>query len=158
MKHRDIYPSMIHDCIHGKGLFATCDIPPGTVVERFDGRIVKCDPNGKKPIPDGIPDEEINYFLIFDESTCIIPETNARYINHSCDPNCDIDDRREVVTIRPVKKGEELTFTYNEVNKEDTKNVWDPRWSFRCLCGSPSCQGNVDGYAYRENGKWIRIH
>ena len=40
----------------------------------------------------------------------------ARYVNHSCDPNCYIDIKKGIIWIRAartIKRGEELTYDYN---------------------------------------------
>jgi hypothetical protein len=143
---------MVKECSHGKCLVATMDLPGGTAVEKFEGVVIKHEPG----LP-GIPDDEIRYFLIVDDETAIIPKTNARYINHACEPNCDFNDDMEVVTMRDVKEGEELVFSYNEMYKDDKPGTWDHRWTFKCECGSRICQGMIDKYVYRKGDRWIPI-
>lgn len=61
----------------------------------------------------------------------------ARLINHSCEPNCeanlDENDRVWIFSIKPIARGEELTFNYG-YSLEDFMN-------FPCRCGTPSCTG-----------------
>ena len=53
--------------------------------------------------------------------------------NHSCDPNCFFDTTRmELMAIKPIHKGDELTFFYPSAE-------WDMNQSFKCLCGSKEC-------------------
>jgi hypothetical protein len=68
----------------------------------------------------------------------------ARFINHSCDGNCEsvIEDRRVFIeTTRVVQKGEELGYDY-EIGREkdDPLNVDE---IFACRCGSPKCRGTM---------------
>jgi hypothetical protein len=144
---------IVSECSHGKCLIATEHIPASTVIEVFGGDIVRYPPGSTDPTPPEVPDDEVCYFLIVNDETVIIPRTNARYINHGCDPNCDINDRLEVVTIRDVDAGEELTFSYNDVGSKPATNAWDPRWTFTCTCGSPICQGVIDKYVYRDGDR-----
>ena len=68
----------------------------------------------------------------------------AMFINHSCDPNCNLE-RWEVeglprmcfFAIKEIKEGDELTFDYNWVcdrNKRKTE----------CMCGTANCRGYID--------------
>jgi len=57
---------------------------------------------------------------------------DARFINHSCRPNCYIDIKGDIIWIRAarnIKKGEELTYDYNT----------DGEGLIECRC-SPGCQ------------------
>jgi hypothetical protein len=137
------YKSMVAENHYGKALVATEDLPIGEVAEVFDGPIVKYEE---------VPKEKICYVIFIgeaDEDKWMISNTNAIYSNHSCNPNCVVDDDLHIVTIKPVKKGEELTYSYNgciEENEEINDFLWDRRWNFMCRCGSNGCQGMIDGY------------
>jgi len=101
------YPSKVSNCSYGKCLKAMKNIPSKTLVQIFKGPITSWR---------DITEEHINYVLWVDDAKWIIPLTSARYINHSCDPNCIVDERLNVITTRPVQKGEELTITYNVID------------------------------------------
>ncbi len=136
-------------CLYGHCLVATGDLPVGTVVQRFEGPIIPFDT---------IPEEEICYILVLNcGDSVMIPRSDARYMNHGCDPNCVIDDDNFVRTIRPVQQGQELTFAYNVVRESENPGIWDPRWSFQCKCGSPRCQGTVDKYVNIDSTAWIPL-
>ena len=62
-----------------------------------------------------------------------------RYVNHSCNPNCGIKNRRTLVAMRHIKKGEEITFDY-AMTELELQN------SFQCLCGSDICRGQIGGF------------
>lgn len=150
-----MYPTIVKENSYGKCLVTTRDLSKGISVVKFDGEVIKYKFDKENPIPAEISDEDICYFLIVDKETAIIPRTNARYVNHSCDPNCDFNMNMELVTMRDVKAGEEITFSYNEMYKNDEPGKWDSRWTFKCQCGSPICQGMIDKYVYRENNQWM---
>lgn len=133
----------------GTGLVATRGLDAGTVVERFDGPVMKF-----AEIPEG----EITYALLFDGDDWIVPVGPARFLNHSCDPNCVVTDTRDVVTARRVSAGEELTILYNGATMAEWLAggpgafFWDDRWTFRCVCGSPRCIGTIDRYVVSGAG------
>jgi SET domain-containing protein len=69
----------------------------------------------------------------------------ARFLNHSCDPNCDamlFDDGIWLVARRHVVEGEELTFDYGY-------DLVDWR-SFPCRCGAARCLGYIVSEVYRD--------
>ncbi len=63
------------------------------------------------------------------------------YLNHSCDPNCAIRGERDIVTLRKVARGEELTFDYST-------NVGWEGFQMKCACGSDNCRGVVRSYGH----------
>mmetsp|Transcript_4976 Transcript_4976/g.7725 ORF Transcript_4976/g.7725 Transcript_4976/m.7725 type:complete len:149 (-) Transcript_4976:56-502(-) len=133
-------PAEVVDIGYGKGLIASRDCEPGEVVAVWHGRVVDK--------YEDVPEESIIYTLNFrtaEDPTYrwLIPHCDAMYVNHSCKPNCTIDDEQRIVTIRPVKKGEEFTTVYNCGDESDW---WDQRWTFKCRCGAPNCQGDIDRY------------
>jgi hypothetical protein len=137
------YPSRAVQTATGQGLIATENLGPGTVVEKFEGPAAKY---GQVPV------EEIRYVLLIGGGDWVIPQTDARYINHSCEANCYVSETREVVTARPVSQGEELTLAYNGISMEEflkggaSEHFWDDRRTFVCRCGKPSCVGLIDRY------------
>jgi uncharacterized protein len=66
----------------------------------------------------------------------------ARFINHSCDPNCEAiqyGKRIFIESIRDIRKGEELTYDYHlQVDKPHTKKKLQ---MYVCHCGSKKCRG-----------------
>jgi len=68
----------------------------------------------------------------------------ARYINHSCDPNCEIhiiQGRIWIVAMRGIKKGEELTYDYG-YEFEDFED-------HECKCGAENCVGYIVAEEFR---------
>jgi hypothetical protein len=82
----------------------------------------------------------------------------ARFINHSCDANCGVQDNEhgayDFHALNTIPEGEELTFNYetseNEISAFET-----------CMCGSKSCRGYVGGFSKHRDelqgryGKYI---
>jgi hypothetical protein len=140
------YPSALRETSYGTGLFATEDLPADRGVERFSGAIVPYRL---------IPDDEKIYALLVHGDEWLVTGTAARFINHSCAPNCRIAPSLEVRTTRPVRRGEELTISYDRVGRDEYRQhpeyyFWDPRWTFRCQCGSPGCPGVIDRYVLTD--------
>lgn len=69
------------------------------------------------------------------------------YLNHSCDPNCEIDFKTmELVARRDIQAGEELTYDYHTTEYDLTAHNRD--LSFECACGSSSCLKQVKGFRH----------
>lgn len=95
----------------GLGLFATSPIEPGMYIEYIGARIPTKDADKKKGARYLF---EVNTQWTIDGSS---RSNVARYINHSCDPNCEsvMDGTRIFIkAIRPIPSGEELTYDYGE--------------------------------------------
>ena len=95
----------------GKGLFATEDIPKGKCLIEYIGKNL----NEKEQ-------EEASGKYLFETGKNMmidgnIPENKARYINHSCLPNCEADGPKGRIFIfskKNIKAGEELTYDYGK--------------------------------------------
>jgi len=73
--------------IAGKGLFAAQDIKKGTRIIQYIGQRISKDETAERL------DQGNQYIFAFNDHYDIDGKTlknKARYINHSCDPNCDI--------------------------------------------------------------------
>ena len=95
-----------------------------------------------------------NHAILIENNKWMVIQTDARYINHSCDPNCIIDNDLRLITVRPVNEGEELTINYHIVYEGEDPGFWDPRWSFKCCCGAKNCQGIIDKYITIDGKPW----
>jgi len=69
---------------------------------------------------------------------------DARWINHSCDPNCEAieeDDRIFICAIRDIEAGEELFYDYAlEIDEPITE---ESKKKYACRCGSSNCRGTM---------------
>jgi SET domain-containing protein len=133
--------------IHGRGVFATRTIRKGSTVIEYRGKRLAEDEVDWDPYAD--PDNPYHTFLFETaDGTTIdagIRGNAARWIIHSCAPNCmtyeDDDGRIFIEAKRTIRAGEELTYDYR-LNYEGriTKRVID---AYRCRCGAPRCRGSL---------------
>lgn len=79
-----------------------------------------------------------------DQHIMLDPEW-LQYINHSCAPNVYFDTNAiHLVTLRPIKAGEELTFFYPSTE-------WSMAQGFKCLCGHENCLQEIKGAKFLSN-------
>jgi len=132
--------------MHGLGAFSTRRIPSGTrLIEYVGERITPAEADARYPDQPGTPHHTC-LFAIDDDIVidAAVDGNDARFINHSCDPNCDAvveDDRIWIETIRNVEPGEELAYDYAFVLPE--RHTMAARRRFPCRCGSASCRGTM---------------
>lgn len=132
--------------IHGRGVFAARRIRKGTrVIEYLGERVSHAEADRR--YEDRPAEDNHTFLFIVDGRTVIdagVDGNEARWINHSCDPNCEsvIDDRRVFIeAIRTIQPGEELSYNY-EIQREkgDPPNVDE---IFACRCGAANCRGTM---------------
>jgi len=129
--------------VHGRGVFATRPIRKGRRIIEYTGRRVPW-----KSIPGDVNDTHTFLFGINDGADVIDPEVGgneARWINHSCDPNCEAIEeeggRVFIYALRNIRAGEELFYDYQlEVDEPITRAV---KAESKCSCGTPRCRGTM---------------
>ena len=81
-------------------------------------------------------------------STRAVGGNDARFINHSCEPNCETevaDGGIWIRAIRNIQPGVELTYDYSlEIEKRASRKRRD---EYACRCGAPKCRGTMLGKA-----------
>lgn len=119
----------------GFGSFALTSIPKNTHVATFGGPILTAAAFTMEP-----PDVRSRSIQIEQDSILIGPPQRepGDTINHSCEPNCGMRNATQIVTMRDVLEGEELTYDYAMSDTADFDE-------FRCRCGMESCRGSVTG-------------
>ena len=129
--------------IHGKGVFARRPIRKGTKVIEYTGDIISVDKANKVGV-ETIDGHTHTMLFTVDDDRVINGNTggDAKYINHSCSPNCEAvqyGDKIFIESLRSIPKGEELTYDYHlEVDGKITDKVVK---EYACFCGSPNCRG-----------------
>jgi SET domain-containing protein len=134
--------------IHGRGVFARRLIPKGTRIIEYRGkRIPYTLASELYPDEEGVP---THTFLFELDDDMVIDAGQggnaARWINHSCAPNCEaVDDggRIFIEAIRTIRPGEELGYDYNITLEDPHTPQEKKRWP--CLCGARSCRGTLLG-------------
>lgn len=131
--------------IQGLGAFATEPIPRGTrLIEYVGERLSPDEADQRYPDTD---ERHHTYLFAIDDDVVIDAAVNgneARFINHSCEPNCDavIDEQRIFIeSIRDVAVGEELTYDYAYVL--DERHTPAAKRRYPCTCGAPRCRGTI---------------
>ena len=132
--------------IQGLGAFATRKIPAGTrLIEYVGERITSAESEVRYP---DTPGERHHTFLFAIDDDIVVDAAvdgnDARFINHSCDPNCDaiIEDKRIwITTVRDIAPGEELAYDYKYVLEE--RHTPRLKRRFPCHCGSTTCRGTI---------------
>lgn len=130
--------------VHGRGLFARTPYGPGELVGEYRGRIIDA---SAEIDTSSAWDSDPAYTLLFaiDDNLMIdagVKGNSIRFINHSCDPNCETtleDDRVFVHARRQIPPGEELTYDYN-LRPGDPD---DGPEAYPCRCGSENCRGTM---------------
>jgi SET domain-containing protein len=117
--------------IHGTGGFARNTIPTGARVLEYVGEIVSKSESLRR-CADG--NECIFALGENHDLDGAVPWNPARFLNHSCSPNCDAvceNGRLWIIANREIPAGEEITFNYN-FDLVDYKE-------HPCHCGAPDC-------------------
>ena len=133
--------------IHGRGVFATRTIRKGAAIIEYRGRRISME--AADELPDSDPDNPFHTFLFELNDGRVIDAGRggnaARWINHSCRPNCepyeDDDARVFIAAKRTIRAGEELAYDY-KLNVPGRKT---PRLlaNYACRCGAPRCRGTM---------------
>ena len=127
---------------HGYGLFAVRSIRIGEIVTIKGGHIV--DRKTLKKFEKVIRGSELQ----IDDNFYLAPlqkeevEGVMMFLNHSCSPNVGISGNITFVTMRDIKKGEELTIDYAMID--------DSTYKMRCRCGSTNCRKIVTGKDWKR--------
>jgi SET domain-containing protein len=128
--------------IDGKGVFAAQPIKKGTRILEYTGEKISRQEATERLARGNV------YVFFFD--TCYdidgnTPKNRARYINHSCDPNCESDivaGSIWITALRDIRVGEELSYDYgHELEGYEQRP---------CRCGAKNCCGYIVDKAYRE--------
>ncbi|KAL4868741.1 hypothetical protein BDV12DRAFT_196906 [Aspergillus spectabilis] len=131
--------------IHNWGLYAEVNISANDMIIEYVGEKVRqqvADMRERRYLKSGIGS---SYLFRIDENTVIDATKRggiARFINHSCTPNCTakiikVDGSKRIViyALRDIERDEELTYDYK------FEREWDSDDRIPCLCGSAGCKG-----------------
>jgi hypothetical protein len=133
--------------IQGRGVFATGSMRKGKRVCEYTGEWISHDEADKRYDDDDHSGRHHTFLFVLDDRVVIDGRYGgniAKYINHSCDGNCEtvIDgDHVWVVATRAIRDGEELTYDYR-YDWDDDYTPKDVRY-YACRCGSATCRGTI---------------
>ena len=140
--------------LHGSGLFAKNDIKKGSKVIQYIGDKVtkkEGDKRADRQIRKAKKDKNNGMVYVFElnKRYDIDGDVNynfAKYINHSCNPNCEVVGKGLklwIKSIKDIKKGEELSYDYGFSFDENFKD-------YPCRCNSKNCCG----YIVKQESRW----
>src|SRR5258708_6176959 len=117
---------VVRSPIDGYGVIATRDFAAGEIISEVDGVLWR----QGEPVDD-------RYSLLMGDGFFLDMVDQTRWINHSCDPNAEVDvginvspegeqGWARIVALRPVRAGEEISYDY----------AFDPEVAEPCRCGT----------------------
>ena len=120
--------------IHAAGCYTTAAIRKGSRVAEYTGHHLT-----KQQADRAFEDSPITYLFGLGNGKIVIDgHSMAMFINHSCDPNCETEEKDGHVwikAIRNISPAEELTYDYCLYDGGDDEAV--------CNCGAPKCRGTM---------------
>lgn len=132
--------------IQGLGAFATRRIRKGTRIIEYTGEIITPSEADNRYDDSRVDHPHVLFFSV-DKRTVIdagVGGNESRFINHSCEPNCEtVIEKKHVYieTTRTVSNGEELTYDYNLTRENQDDDELEKRYA--CNCGSTTCRGTM---------------
>lgn len=132
--------------IHGRGVYAVAPIKKGTRIMEYLGQRISHGEADARYEKKG-EDDGHTFLFIASNRTVIdagVAGNDARFINHSCNPNCEtvIENSRVFIdAIRSIKPGEELGYDY-QLTWESTDDPAELAL-YACRCGAKKCRGTM---------------
>lgn len=134
--------------IHGRGVFASNAIAKGARIIEYTGDRIS---HAKADRLYGDMHDGNSHTMLFAATDKIVIDATkrggpARWINHSCAPNCEAneeDGRVFIDAIRPIRQGQELSYDYNLVLEE--RHTPKLKREHPCRCGARNCRGTLLG-------------
>ena len=132
--------------INNWGLFVGQDFKKGDKVIEYKGKKYT---HKQVEEDERFDNSKAIYLFTLNKRTVLDGDTKsntAKFINHSCDPNCDVDiikGKIWIIATQDIKKGDELSYDYAFSYDKDFRQ-------FPCKCGSKNCCG----YIVRDDQRW----
>lgn len=134
---------VINSDIDGKGVALKKEpVPKGTILIHFKGKVVKAPTNASIVI----------------NRQHVHPTNLTKWVNHSCDPNCEFyrwtdeadKEHVSVKALRDISVGEEITANYSTAAYNSDNDGWSPDPDV-CNCGEIGCLKTMK----IEEVKWL---
>lgn len=116
----------------GKGLFASGKITSHMPLCSIKGRYISF----KETLLLG---EHESHSIQVGNDDYILCEPPFLYTNHSCNPNCGINNRLELISLKDIDAGEELFWDYST-------SMLERHWTMKCKCGSLNCRKRITDF------------
>jgi len=132
------YPKLVIKTINGKlGVYASADIMKGSVIKLLQGEVVTFEECIRR-ISAGKVRQIDTLQIDLEEELDLDDYSNA--FQHSCNPNAAVRKDNELVAIKDIKKGEEVTYDYSATVGP---NVPNSIWEMQCNCRSVNCRKKI---------------
>lgn len=131
--------------IQGRGGFALRQIRTGKRVDEYVGEKISHKEADRRY--DDSEGRHHTFLFVLNDDIVLDARfggNNARFLNHSCDPNCETvieDDQVWIKAIKPIKPDEELLYDYR-FEWQDEYEPEDIRY-YACRCGTAKCRGTI---------------
>ena len=132
--------------VHGKGVFALQAIAAGATIIEYTGEVISWK-EALRRHPHDPKDPNHTFYFHIDDGHVIDAKQGgnaSRWINHSCEPNCEADEedgRVFIKALRDLSPGEELFYDYGLVI--DERYTAKLKKEYACRCGSAACRGTM---------------
>lgn len=134
--------------IHARGVFALAPIAKGTRIIEYKGMLITDQEADRRYGPRQKNSAHTMLFSV--DGGLVIDATrhgnSARWINHSCAANCEIEEEGARIFIearRDIRAGEELTYDYNlQIGERHTAKA---KREHTCYCRGRRCRGTMLG-------------
>ncbi|RQZ05384.1 SET domain-containing protein-lysine N-methyltransferase [Burkholderia sp. Bp9031] len=132
--------------IHGRGVFARRDLTAGEMLLEYVGERIDWEVAINRPPADPANPDHTFFFDLGDGRVIdgAAAGNSSRWINHSCAPNCEAEDRDGRIFIRALRAidaGDEISIDYAlAVDGRVTRSMRD---RYACRCGASTCRGTM---------------
>ena len=142
--------------IQGKGAFATRRIRAGGRIDEYVGERISRDEADRR-YDDASMGRHHTFLFAIDDDTVVdaaVRGNDARFINHSCEPNCEAvieDGRIFIYALKNIQPGVELVYDYAYERADDHDEESEKLYA--CRCGAATCRGSILAPRPKKKGK-----
>ena len=132
--------------VHGRGVFAVARISAGETILEYKGKLISW-AAAQRRYERSAAEDGHTFFFDLDDGRVIDGAqggNSARWVNHSCEPNCEAEQRGSRVffqALRDIEPGEELFIDYR-LFVEGRKTLALKKL-YACRCGAARCRGTM---------------
>ena len=142
--------------VHGKGVYALKDLAEGETLIEYGGEVISWREALRRHPHDPLNPNHTFYFHIDDQHVIDGKQggNSSRWINHSCQPNCEADEDGGRVFIKAlcnISAGQELFYDYGLII--DARYTPKLLAEYPCWCGAKSCRGTLLAPRGKKAGK-----
>ena len=132
--------------VHGKGVYALRDLAEGETLIEYGGEVISWREALRRHPHDPSNPNHTFYFHIDDKHVIDGKQggNSSRWINHSCEPNCEADEdggRVFIKALRNIAAGQELFYDYGLII--DARHTPKLLAEYPCWCGAKNCRGTL---------------